>query len=68
MLATNSRSDFTPRIRRFARFEVEAPRIDVEAVASLPDLESAIDREVTAINLRATGALYHLPTFTSAAP
>jgi hypothetical protein len=58
ILATNSRSDFTARIRRFARFEVEAPQTGVEATASLPDLESAIDREVTAINLRAIGALY----------
>jgi hypothetical protein len=59
LLATNSRSDFTARIRRFARFEVEAPRTGVEATPSLPDLESAVDREATAINLRATGVLYY---------
>jgi len=58
ILATNSRSDLPAQVRRFARFAIEAPQTGIEATVSLPDFESAVDREVTAINLRAIGALY----------
>ena len=58
VLATNRRSDIPATVRRAARFEVAAPESTVDATESLPDLSSAVDVQITSINLAAIQALY----------
>ncbi len=58
ILATNLRFDVPASVRRFARCRVQLQGM-AHAAPSLPDLSSAVDIEVIAINLRAVQVLYY---------
>jgi len=58
VVGTNRRCDIPAHVRRFARFGVDAAESATQPALSLPDLSSAVDCEIVAINLRAVQALY----------